>query len=50
MSQIRKVAILGGNRIPFMPVTPRYHSKSNMEMLPASLKGLVQRLNSRESV
>ena len=43
MSQIRRVAILGGNRIPFMRSNTAYHGKSNMEMLTASLKGLVQR-------
>jgi acetyl-CoA C-acetyltransferase len=43
MSQIRKVAILGGNRIPFMRSHTGYHGVSNMEMLTASLKGLVQR-------
>ena len=43
MSQIRRVAVLGGNRIPFMRSNTAYHGKSNMEMLTASLKGLVQR-------
>ena len=43
MSQIRRVAIIGGNRIPFMRSHTAYHGVSNMEMLTASLKGLVQR-------
>ena len=43
MSNIRRVAIIGGNRIPFMRSHSAYHGVSNMEMLTAALRGLVQR-------
>ena len=43
MSEIRRVAIIGGNRIPFMRNHTAYHSASNMDMLSASLQGLVKR-------
>ncbi len=43
MSQIRKVAVVGGNRIPFMRSHTAYHDASNMEMLTAALRGLVKR-------
>ena len=43
MSNIRKVAIIGGNRIPFMRSNTAYHGVSNMDMLTAALRGLVQR-------
>ncbi len=45
MGQIRKVAIIGGNRIPFTRSNTAYSHASNMDMLSASLQGLVQRFN-----
>ena len=45
MSQIRRVAILGGNRIPFVRSNTAYGAASNMDMLSAALQGLVERFN-----
>ncbi len=39
----RKVAILGGSRIPFARSNTTYATKSNHDMLTASLRGLVDR-------
>ena len=41
----RRVAILGGNRIPFARSNSVYASASNQEMLTAALDGLVARFN-----
>jgi acetyl-CoA C-acetyltransferase len=44
MSQpVRKVVILGGNRIPFARSNARYARASNQDMLTATLDGLVAR-------
>jgi len=43
MSKPRKVAIIGGNRIPFVRSNTTYVDASNQEMLTATLKGLVDR-------
>ena len=43
MSKIRRVAIIGGNRIPFMRSNTAYSYASNMDMLSATLQGLVKR-------
>ena len=43
MSEIRRVAIIGGNRIPFMRSNTAYSYASNMDMLSATLQGLVKR-------
>ena len=43
MSQIKRVAIIGGNRIPFMRSNTAYSEASNMDMLSATLQGLVER-------
>lgn len=43
MSEIRRVAIIGGNRIPFVRNHTAYHTASNRDMLSASLQGLVRR-------
>lgn len=43
MTQRRKVAILGGNRIPFVRSNKEYSSASNQDMLTAALNGLVAR-------
>ncbi|MCS5558288.1 MAG: acetyl-CoA C-acetyltransferase [Oceanospirillaceae bacterium] len=45
MDQIRRVAIIGGNRIPFMRSNTAYSYASNMDMLSATLQGLVKRFN-----
>jgi acetyl-CoA C-acetyltransferase len=42
---IRRVAILGGNRIPFARSNTVYSSASNQEMFTATLQGLVDRFN-----
>jgi acetyl-CoA C-acetyltransferase len=43
MAQARKVAILGGARIPFARSNTAYATQSNQAMLTASLKGLVDK-------
>ena len=45
MSEIRRVAIIGGNRIPFMRSNTAYSYASNMDMLSATLQGLVKRFD-----
>ncbi|OTG93332.1 acetyl-CoA C-acetyltransferase [Acinetobacter sp. ANC 3832] len=47
MSQntVRRVAILGGNRIPFARSNGAYFKASNIDMLTAALNGLVERFN-----
>lgn len=47
---IRRVAIIGGTRIPFARSMGVYAEASNQEMLTASLKGLVERFNLRGEV
>ena len=42
-TQIRKVAIVGGNRIPFVKSNAQYSDASNLDMLTASIQGLVDR-------
>ena len=43
MTSIRRVAIICGNRIPFVRSNTSYSHASNMEMLSATLQGLVNR-------
>ncbi|WP_433389115.1 acetyl-CoA C-acetyltransferase [Micromonospora sp. KLBMP9576] len=43
MQSIRRVAVIGGNRIPFARSNSRYASASNSDMLGAALDGLVAR-------
>ncbi|MFX0593181.1 acetyl-CoA C-acetyltransferase [Melissospora conviva] len=43
MQTIRRVAVIGGNRIPFARSNSRYASASNQDMLAAALDGLVAR-------
>ncbi|ODB37760.1 acetyl-CoA acetyltransferase [Pseudomonas mosselii] len=43
MQSIRRVAILGGNRIPFARSNGAYAKASNQVMLTAALEGLVER-------
>jgi acetyl-CoA C-acetyltransferase len=45
MNTIRRVAIIGGNRIPFARSSGAYAQASNQEMLTATLQGLVDRFN-----
>jgi acetyl-CoA C-acetyltransferase len=42
-TQIRKVAIIGGNRIPFVKSNAQYSDASNLDMLTAAIQGLVDR-------
>ena len=44
-TNIRRVAILGGNRIPFARSNTVYANVSNQEMLTATLQGLVARFH-----
>ncbi len=44
-SSIRRVAIVGGNRIPFARSNTAYSNASNQEMLTATLQGLADRFN-----
>lgn len=46
-SSVRRVAIIGGTRIPFARSMGVFAEASNQEMLTASLKGLVDRFNLR---
>jgi acetyl-CoA C-acetyltransferase len=43
MTQLRRVAIVGGNRIPFARSNTVYATTSNQEMLTAALEGLIER-------
>ena len=45
MTSIRRVAILGGNRIPFARSNSAYAHASNQQMLTATLQGLVDRFD-----
>ncbi len=45
MTQLRRVAIVGGNRIPFARSNTVYATASNQEMLTSALDGLVERFN-----
>ncbi|WP_129776292.1 acetyl-CoA C-acetyltransferase [Peristeroidobacter soli] len=49
-SSIRRVAIIGGARIPFARSMGVFAEASNQEMLTASLKGLVDKFNLRGEV
>src|SRR4051812_31979311 len=40
---VRRVAVLGGNRIPFARSNSRYAAASNQDMLTAALDGLIAR-------
>lgn len=46
--EVRRVAIIGGNRIPFARSNTAYSTASNQEMLTATLQGLVQRFNLKD--
>ena len=43
MQTVRRVAVLGGNRIPFARSNSRYATASNQDMLTAALDGLIAR-------
>ncbi|MDF3933364.1 acetyl-CoA C-acetyltransferase [Pseudomonas citronellolis] len=43
MTQLRRVAIVGGNRIPFARSNTVYATASNQEMLTSALDGLIER-------
>jgi acetyl-CoA C-acetyltransferase len=43
VAETRKVAIVGGNRIPFARSNGRYANASNQDMLTAALEGLIAR-------
>ncbi|HCF2685345.1 TPA: acetyl-CoA C-acetyltransferase [Pseudomonas aeruginosa] len=45
MTQLRRVAIVGGNRIPVARSNTVYATASNQEMLTSALEGLVERYN-----
>lgn len=45
MTAIQRVAILGGNRIPFARSNTAYAQASNQQMLTATLQGLVDRFS-----
>lgn len=45
MNTVRRVAILGGNRIPFARSNSVYSNVSNQDMLTATFQGLVDRFN-----
>ncbi|HXA46016.1 MAG TPA: acetyl-CoA C-acetyltransferase, partial [Burkholderiaceae bacterium] len=45
MSTIRRVAVIGGNRIPFARSNTFYAHASNQQMLTATLQGLIDRFN-----
>ena len=45
LATVRRVAILGGNRIPFARSNTVYATASNQEMLTATIQGLVDRFN-----
>ena len=45
MTQLRRVAIIGGNRIPFARSNGLYATASNQAMLTAALEGLIERYN-----
>ncbi|WP_285348779.1 acetyl-CoA C-acetyltransferase [Pseudomonas sp. ME-P-057] len=45
MIQTRRVAIVGGNRIPFARSNEAYATASNQDMLTAALEGLIERFN-----
>lgn len=51
MSQntVRRVAIIGGNRIPFARSNGAYFTASNIDMFTAALNGLAERFNLKRS-
>ncbi len=43
MGEMRRIAVIGGSRIPFCRSNTMYSEKSNMDMLSAAIEGVVQR-------
>lgn len=43
MAEIRRIAIIGGSRIPFCRSNTAYSKKSNQDMLTAALRGVVDK-------
>lgn len=41
--ELRRIAVIGGSRIPFCRSNTAYSEKSNMDMLSAAIEGVVQR-------
>ncbi|MDZ4730508.1 MAG: acetyl-CoA C-acetyltransferase [Xanthomonadales bacterium] len=41
--ELRRIAVIGGNRIPFCRSNTAYAEKSNMDLLSAAIEGVVQR-------
>jgi len=41
--ELRRIAVIGGSRIPFCRSNTMYSEKSNMDMLSAAIEGVVQR-------
>ena len=40
---LRRIAVIGGSRIPFCRSNSIYAEKTNLDMLAAALRGLVER-------
>jgi acetyl-CoA C-acetyltransferase len=48
-AQVRRVAIVGGVRIPFVRGNGAYSQVGNQEMLTATLRGVVERFGLKDS-
>jgi acetyl-CoA C-acetyltransferase len=46
--ELRRIAVIGGSRIPFCRSNTMYSEKSNMDMLSAAIEGVVQRFGLQE--
>lgn len=44
-TELRRIAVIGGSRIPFCRSNTIYSEKSNMDMLVAAFNGLIERFN-----
>ena len=40
-NQLRRIAVIGGSRIPFCRSNTVYANKTNLDMLAAALQGLI---------
>jgi acetyl-CoA C-acetyltransferase len=47
---MKRVAVLGGMRVPFARANTNYAEQGNLEMLGAAMKGLVERFNLRNEI
>ncbi len=43
MSEVRRIAVIGGSRIPFCRSNTIYSGKTNLDMLSAAIQGVVER-------